>query len=477
MGSEWRVLALGDLGSFKNGANYSKHDYGETYPVASVKNLFRGRFVNTDGLDAIRDGVIRRVSDYLLTRGDILFARSSVKRSGAGQVAMVNEIPENCVFSGFTIRFRPHDENTVLPLFLLYLLRSPRYREEFTRIATGTTIHNLSQAALADICVPLPGIECQKRIAHILGTLDDKIELNRRMNETLEAMARALFKSWFVDFDPVIDKALSVGNPIPEPLQKRAEARKTLGAQRKPMPVSMAQHFPDRFVFNEKLGWIPEGWEAQSLDEIARYQNGLALQKFRPEDENDFLPVVKIAQLRQGYADGKEKASPKIKPECIIDDGDVVFSWSGTLMLDIWCGGKAALNQHLFKVTSDQVPKAFYYQYTQHYLAEFQRVAAGKAVTMGHIKREHLKQALCVVPSEDLLEAYSGLTDPWLRKQALCRVENRQLACVRDTLLPKLLSGQLRLSAASLEELATQAGIPDALSNRQAGEKLMEEAL
>ena len=210
MGSEWQQVKLGKLGSFKNGANFNKHDYGSDFPVASVKNLFRGRFVTTDGLDALKSSVIRRIDDYLLKKDDILFARSSVKRSGAGQAAIVNEIPRNCIFSGFTIRFRAYESSNVFPLYLLYLFKTPEYREMFTRIATGTTISNLSQAVLSNIDITLPSLNYQFQIAHILGSLDDRIELNRRMNETLEAMAQALFKSWFVDFDPVIDNAWPV---------------------------------------------------------------------------------------------------------------------------------------------------------------------------------------------------------------------------------------------------------------------------
>ena len=104
----------------------------------------------------------------------------------------------------------------------------------------------------------------QKAIAHILGTLDDKIELNRQMNATLEAMAQALFKSWFVDFDPVIDNALAAGNSIPEPLQAKAEVRAALGDQRKPLPEAIQKQFPSRFVFSEEMGWIPEGWEVNA---------------------------------------------------------------------------------------------------------------------------------------------------------------------------------------------------------------------
>ena len=161
----------------------------------------------------------------------------------------------------------------------------------------------------------------------------------------------------------------------------------------------IAEAFPSELVENIEFGEVPKGWEVKSLDNIANYQNGLALQKNSDlKIMRLFLPVVKIAQLRQGYADGEEKASADIKSECIIDNGDIIFSWSGTLMVDIWCGGKAALNQHLFKVTSNHYPKWFYYLWTKYHLAEFQRIAADKAVTMGHIKREHLSQALCIVP-------------------------------------------------------------------------------
>ena len=203
--------------------------------------------------------------------------------------------------------------------------------------------------------------------------------------------------------------------------------------------------FPSVMVDSE-LGEIPEGWDTLPLDEIAHYQNGLALQKFRPKNENEFLPVVKIAQLKKGFADAEEKASPDIKPECIIDDGDVVFSWSGSLVVDIWCGGKAALNQHLFKVTSETYPKWFYHHFTKHHLAEFQRIAADKAVTMGHIKREHLASAKCAIPTDDILLKGTELIGSLLEKQTQQRLETNTLAETRDSLLPKLLSGDLPIT-------------------------------
>ena len=130
---------------------------------------------------------------------------------------------------------------------------------------------NLNTGILANIPLSVPSNSIQKAIAHILSTLDDKIELNRRMNETLESMAGALFKSWFVGFDPVIDNALAAGNPIPEPLQARAEARRALGKQTKPLPENIQKLFPDSFVFDEKMGWIPEGWEVGTFGDLAEH--------------------------------------------------------------------------------------------------------------------------------------------------------------------------------------------------------------
>ena len=188
---------------------------------------------------------------------------------------------------------------------------------------------------LENLEIAVPPLAEQRAIAHVLGTLDDKIELNRRMNETLQAMARALFKSWFVDFDPV---------------RAKMEGRDT------GLPEDVTDLFPDRLVDSE-IGEIPKGWGVTPLDEVARFQNGLALQKFRPARNEERLPVVKIAQLRVGEASGDEWASAAIKPECIVEDGDVLFSWSGSLLVKMWCGGRAALNQHLFRVTSDEYPK------------------------------------------------------------------------------------------------------------------------
>jgi type I restriction enzyme S subunit len=242
------------------------------------------------------------------------------------------------------------------------------------------------------------------------------------MNETLEAMARAIFKSWFVDFDPV---------------RAKAEGRDP------GLPKHIADLFPDRFE-DSASGEIPAGWEARSLDNIANYLNGLALQKF-PVTGDESLPAIKIAQLRAGHAEGADRVGTNVPPQYVIEDGDVLFSWSGSLEVEIWCGGRGALNQHLFKVTSAHFPKWFFYLWTRYHLSDFQDTAADKATTMGHIQRCHLSEAKVLVPPPRLLDVMDRHIAPLLQRLISNRIESRTLADLRDTLLPKLISGELRV--------------------------------
>ena len=335
--------------------------------------------------------------------------------------------------------------------FIFYLLRL--YKKEIQSLATGAAQQNLSAKTIKEFSFYIPNLEKQKKIADILSELDKKIDLNTQINQTLEQISQALFKSWFVDFDPVRAKvqALSDGLSLE---QAELAAMQAISGKTPEELTALSQTQPDRYAELAETAKafpcemvevdgveVPKGWERKALDEVANYQNGLALQKFRPENNEPFLPVVKIAQLRQGYADGDEKAKANIKPECIINNGDVVFSWSGSLLVDIWCGGKAALNQHLFKVSSKEYPKWFYYFYTKHHLTEFQRIAYDKAVTMGHIKREHLSAAKCIVPNDELLA--NKTLENILEKIIFNRLENFNLQDTRDLLLPRLLSGEI----------------------------------
>ena len=171
------------------------------------------------------------------------------------------------------------------------------------------------------------------------------------------------------------------------------------------------------------------------------------MQRFRPAEGENGLPVLKIKELRQGFCDANsEQCSPSIKSEYIVHDGDVIFSWSGSLLVDFWCGGTCGLNQHLFKVTSDRYPKWFYYAWTVHHLERFVAIAADKATTMGHIKREELAKAEVTIPDVVSMERIGGLLQPIYDLIVSNRIENRTLANLRDAILPQLISGELDVS-------------------------------
>ena len=163
------------------------------------------------------------------------------------------------------------------------------------------------------------------------------------------------------------------------------------------------------------------------------------------------MPVLKIAELRQGKCDSdSELCSPTIKPDYIVHDGDVIFSWSGSLLVDIWCGGTCGLNQHLFKVTSSEYDKWFYYCWTKHYLQRFVAMAADKATTMGHIKREALVNAEVVIPDKITYQRLGEALQPMLDLIISNRIENRKLAEYRDLILPKLMTGEIDVSSVQL---------------------------
>lgn len=199
------------------------------------------------------------------------------------------------------------------------------------------------------------------------------------------------------------------------------------------------------------LEGLPDGWQENSLLGIADYLNGLAMQKYRPTDDEWGIPVLKIKELRQGSCDSNsELCSPFIKPEYIVHDGDVIFSWSGSLLVDFWCGGTCGLNQHLFKVTSSKYDKWFYYAWTNHHLQKFAAIATDMATTMGHIKREELAKAEVLIPSQSDYDRIGGLLAPLYDLVIANRIENRKLASLRDELLPQLMSGKLDVSDVAL---------------------------
>ena len=448
MASDWPKLTLKQAGvSLIDCDHRTPAETKSGYPYVSIPQLRDGRIAIEDARRISAEDFSEWTRKAKPKANDIVLSR----RCNPGESAYVADGIQFAL--GQNLVLLRSDGTHVHPPFLRWLTRGPEWwRQVETYMNVGAVFTSLKCADIPKFRLTVPSIDEQRRIADALKALDDKIDLNRRINQTLEAMAQAIFKSWFVDFDPVKAKIAAIEQGQ-DPLRAamRAISGKT-DAELDQMPrehhaqlAATAALFPDAMQDSE-LGEIPKGWEVNSLDQIATYLNGLALQKFPPESESEYLPVIKIAQLRAGSTNGADRASAKLKPEYIVEDGDVLFSWSGSLEVDVWTGGAGALNQHLFKVTSTQVPKWFYYFATKHYLPYFRDIAANKATTMGHIQRKHLSDALIALAPSDFMSQASKCIALLLEQSIAIRLQSRQLAELRDTLLPKLLSGELSIN-------------------------------
>lgn len=390
------------------------------YIVIRNQNIKNGRLDLSNPSFTNGHHFAQRIRRAKPTAGDIIFTREAPM----GEVCMVPAGLECCVGQR-QVLLRPNP-NVVDGRFLLYALQSPDVQHEIGwNEGTGSTVSNVRIPVIEGLRIPTPDLKTQRYIGETLGALDDRIDLLRQTNATLESIAQALFKSWFIDFEPV---------------RAKAEGREPDG-----MDAATAALFPDEFEESE-LGIIPKGWETRSLDSFATYLNGLALQKYPPESDNEFLPVIKIAQLRAGHSVGADRASARLKPEYVVRDGDVLFSWSGSLEVEFWCGGDGALNQHLFKVTSTEVPQWLCYLATRHFLPAFRQIAAHKATTMGHIQRKHLTESRIALPHPRLLPQLGAAIEALLDRRVINALQARELASIRDTLLPRLISGKLQLS-------------------------------
>lgn len=330
-------------------------------------------------------------------RGDIVITH----RGTLGQIVF---IPENSKYSCYVIsqsQFRVKCNEKILPEYLVYYFHTNAGQHKLLSNASQVGVPALARASTTfqTLEIDIPNVTEQRKIVDLLETIREKIELNNAINNNLEQQAQAIFVNEFLS-----------------------------------------------------LQSLPDGWKKASLIDIAYYLNGLAMQKYRPSADEIGIPVLKIKELRQGCCDdNSEFCSPSIKSDYIIHDGDVIFSWSGSLLVDFWCGGVCGLNQHLFKVSSIKYDKWFYYAWTKHHLDRFIAVAADKATTMGHIKRDELAKAEVLIPNEADYKRIGALLQPIYDLIISNRIENKKLAETRDSLLPKLMSGEIDMSEVDYE--------------------------
>lgn len=295
---------------------------------------------------------------------------------------------------GNIIRLSNWNTDRVNPTYVSLFLRSQIGQQAIKEVEIGSTQKALTIKDIAKVPILLPELKNQNDIAAAIGVIDAKIKINQQINKNLLKLSVLVFNKWL-----------------------------------------------DSTQSNQYT----------SLDKIASFKNGIAMQKFSPTDKIHVLPVIKIRELNQGYIDSNsDSVTSVIDDDVKVHNGDLVFSWSGTLSAKIWTDGDAALNQHLFKVTSNRWPKWFYYLWVLHHLNTFRGIAADKKTTMGHIKRKDLTNAKVLIPNAKEFKNLDTILNPIIEQMVNGGIESKNLIDIRNILLPKLLSGSMDLS--SIEE-------------------------
>ena len=378
---------LSDICDIKVGFPFKSNGFNEN---GDGVRLVRGMNISKNGFrwgNQTRwwNNVTHDLDDYFLKENDVLVAMDGNVSTNFVNVSK-EDLPLLLVQRVARLRSKIKPSNIIW-----YIVKSPNFGAYLNSVKTGTTISHISSKQIGDFEVDLPDFEYLENVCTILSTLDDKIKRNNQINDNLSKQAALNFRQELLKFDS-----------------------------------------------------IPNGWQIASLSDIADYLNGLAMQKFRPVAGDDGIPVLKIKELRQGFCDAdSDRCRSDIPKSYIIRDGDVIFSWSGSLLVDFWTGGICGLNQHLFKVTSKRYDPWFYYVWTKYHLNEFSAIASGMATTMGHIKRGELSKAKVCVPSKEDYQKIGEFLNPIYRKIVLNRIENNKLILLRDSLLPKLLNGEI----------------------------------
>lgn len=396
--AEWIEKSLGEIAEVTKlaGFEFTKYikynDDGEIIALRAL-NLRNGELDLSD-IKRISREVSEGLTRSKIYKDDILLTYTG---NGYGDCAIIEENDKYHLAPNIC-KIVPN-QNVIYPYYLYCYIRSKAFYNQMSNNMTGSGQPTIPMKTIRLLKIPVPDMSVQVKIANMIRSLNQKIRNNKVINNNLEQQAQAIFANEFLSLDT-----------------------------------------------------LPEGWKQASLIDIADYLNGLAMQKYRPTADESGIPVLKIKELRQGCCDdNSELCSPSIKSDYIIHDGDVIFSWSGSLLVDLWCGGICGLNQHLFKVTSSKYDKWFYYAWTKHHLDRFVAVAADKATTMGHIKRDELAKAEVLIPNEADYNRIGALLQPIYEMIISNRIENKKLAATRDTLLPKLMNGEIDMSEVDYE--------------------------
>lgn len=355
-------------------------------------------------------------SSFILEEGDII---TPLTEQAIGLLGSTAKIPESGKYiqSQDVALVKVKSEKLVHD-FAYYLLPTASVKKQLSAGAQQTSIRHTSPDKIKDCTVYIPEPTEQQKIADFLNQIEEKIAINKKENETLEAMAKQLYDYWFIQFD------------FPD---ANGRPYKTSGG---------------KMVWNETLKReIPEGWEVKNLPYIASFTNGLACQRFRPTGDDCGLPVIKISNMHGEKSNEKEFVKSDIPESVKVYDGDILFSWSASLEVIIWAYGIGGLNQHIFKVTEKNgYSKYFVYHKLLGYVDQFRRIAQARKTTMGHITSDHLNQSTIEIPDNEIIyKSFDKEVAPIYSRIISNSQEVIKLQGLKDFILPLLMTGQVTI--------------------------------
>lgn len=448
MGGEWNRVQVSDV------CELIVDCVNKTAPTVDCETPFKmlrtpnikGGRVSTENCKYVTYEIFKKWTRRAeVKRDDVLLTREAP----LGEVGIVKS--DEKLFLGQ--RLMQYRANTSLlnADFLTYAFLSPDLQNQFRmHEGSGSVVSHIRVGDCFKFELNLPSLGEQEEISGILASLDRKIELNRQINSTLESMAQALFKSWFVDFDPVIDNALAAGNrsagrPIPDELSARAQRRQSLRENpdnpHPPLPTDIQQLFPSSFVFTEEMGWVPEGWVAVRFDEIADVIMGQSPKGDTYNVDGEGLPLVNGPVEFGSYF--TEKSKWTTAPTKFAKKGDLVVCVRGsTTGRYVKSDGEYCLGRGVCSVRARN-SQAFVDLTFKHNVDRLLQLTTGS--TFPNWSGPTLKSFFTVYPGEEILSAFDRCAARWVERIEYNVVESSALSGLRDILLPKLLSGQLQV--------------------------------
>ncbi len=386
-------------------------------PLSTKKEFYENGNIPWINSGELESPYINSTSNFITQLGfessnTHLFAKNTVLLAMYGATAGKASLLEIEACTNQAIcAIKPNDDFS--SLFIKYQLDN--LYDYLVSLSSGSARNNLSQEGIGNLTLFAPKTKDeQEHLIRILRYIDSKIENNNKINAELESLAKTIYDYWFLQFEFPNEE----GKPY-----------KSSGG---------------KMVWNEKLNrMIPDGWKDGNLYDIAEFTNGLACQKHRPIKNNQRLLVIKIREMHNGFTSETEWVRDDIPQKYVIEDGDILFSWSATLETIIWTGGQGALNQHIFKVSEKNCAKYYVFMQLAEYVKNFVAMAEARKTTMGHITSDHLNQSRIVLPCTKVIDSFEKKVTPLFTSIIKNKQESIELSKLRDFLLPMLMNGQV----------------------------------